>query len=67
MEVDEEGRLFIAGGDTGRIFVYDTESADLVRRLDTPDAEATFLNDVAVTPRRETPTSPTRCARSSSG
>jgi sugar lactone lactonase YvrE len=50
MEVDEEGRLFIAGGDTGRIFVYDTESADLVRRLDTPDAESTFLNDVAVTP-----------------
>jgi sugar lactone lactonase YvrE len=50
MEVGEEGRLFIAGGDTGRIFVYDTESADLVRRLDTPDAEATFLNDVAVTP-----------------
>ena len=50
MEVDEEGRLFIAGGETGRVFVYDTESADLVRRLDTPDAEATFLNDVAVTP-----------------
>jgi sugar lactone lactonase YvrE len=50
MEVDEAGRLFIAGGDTGRIFVYDTQSADLVRRLDTPDAEATFLNDVAVTP-----------------
>jgi sugar lactone lactonase YvrE len=50
MEVDEEGRLFIAGGDTGRIFVYDTESADQIRRLDTPDAEATFLNDVAVTP-----------------
>jgi sugar lactone lactonase YvrE len=49
MEVDEEGRLFIAGGDTGRIFVYDTDSADLVRRLDTPDTEATFLNDVAVT------------------
>jgi sugar lactone lactonase YvrE len=50
MEVDEEGRLFIAGGDTGRIFVYDTELANLVRRLDTPDAEATFLNDVVVTP-----------------
>jgi WD40 repeat protein len=50
MEVDEEGRLFIAGGETGRIFVYDTESADQIRRLDTPDAEATFLNDVAVTP-----------------
>jgi hypothetical protein len=26
------------------------QSADLVRRLDTPDAEATFLNDVAVSP-----------------
>jgi Cu-Zn family superoxide dismutase len=50
MEVDEGGRLFIAGGETGRIFVYDTASADLVRRLDTPDAEAAFLNDVAVTP-----------------
>jgi sugar lactone lactonase YvrE len=50
MEVDEEGRLFIAGGDTGSIFVYDTESADLVSRLDTPEAKATFLNDVAVTP-----------------
>jgi DNA-binding beta-propeller fold protein YncE len=50
MEVDEEGRLFIAGGATGRIFVYDTESGDQIRRLHTPDAEATFLNDVAVTP-----------------
>ena len=50
MEVDEEGRLFIAGGDTGRIFVYDTESGDQIRRLDTPEAGAAFLNDVAVTP-----------------
>jgi sugar lactone lactonase YvrE len=50
MEVGEKGRLFIAGGATGRIFVYDTESGDQLRRLDTPDAEATFLNDVAVTP-----------------
>jgi sugar lactone lactonase YvrE len=50
MEVGEDGRLFIAGGDTGRIFVYDTESTDQIRRLDTSDAGATFLNDVAVTP-----------------
>jgi sugar lactone lactonase YvrE len=50
MEVGEDGRLFIAGGDTGCIFVYDTESTDQIRRLDTPDAGATFLNDVAVTP-----------------
>jgi hypothetical protein len=50
MEVDAEGRLFIAGGDTGEIFVYDTGSGDLVSRSSTPEAEATFLNDVAVTP-----------------
>jgi WD40 repeat protein len=50
MEVDEEGRLFIAGGDTGTIFVYDVETGDLVSSLHTPEAEATFLNDVAVTP-----------------
>jgi DNA-binding beta-propeller fold protein YncE len=50
MDVDEKGRLFIAGGDTGRIFVYDTESTDQIGRLDTSDAGATFLNDVAVTP-----------------
>lgn len=50
MDVDEEGRLFIAGGDTGTIFVYDAETGALVSSLQTPQAEATFLNDVAVTP-----------------
>jgi sugar lactone lactonase YvrE len=50
MKVDEGGRLFIAGGDTGRIFVYDTASRELVRALDTPSSEMTFINDVAVAP-----------------
>jgi sugar lactone lactonase YvrE len=50
MRVDREGRLFISGADTGRIFVYDAGSGDLIRRLNTPEAEATFLNDVAVAP-----------------
>ena len=51
MDVDEERRLFIAGGDTGEIFVYNVGSGALVRRLETPKAEATFLNDVVVTPK----------------
>lgn len=50
MEVDEEGRLFFAGGDTGTIFVYDAEAGELNSSPQTPEAEATYLNDVAVTP-----------------
>ena len=50
LKVDEEGRLFVAGGDTGRIFVYDAASRELLRALDTPDSEMTFINDVAVAP-----------------
>ncbi len=50
MKVDELGRLFISGGDTGRIFVYDASSGDLIRELETPSAEMTFINDVTVTP-----------------
>ena len=30
MKVDSEGRLFIAGGGTGRIFAYDTNPGELV-------------------------------------
>jgi Cu-Zn family superoxide dismutase len=46
--IDERGRLFVAGGNTGRIFVYDAASGGLIRALDTPESEMTFLNDVAV-------------------
>ncbi|MDQ3942209.1 MAG: superoxide dismutase [Actinomycetota bacterium] len=50
MEVDERDRLFIAGGDTGQIFVYDAASGGLIRAFDTPRSQITFINDVAVTP-----------------
>ncbi len=50
LKVDEEGRLFIAGGDTGRIFIYDVETRELIRTLDTPSSEMTFINDVTVAP-----------------
>ena len=46
MEVDPEGRLWVAGGPTGNVFVYDTESGELLRTYETPDAPATFLNDL---------------------
>ena len=50
MKVDDAGRLFIAGGDTGQIFVYDTASGELIEALETPESEMAFVNDVAVTP-----------------
>ena len=49
MKVDAQGRLFIAGRNTGRAFVYDTASGDLIKALTTPPAPNTLLNDVTVT------------------
>jgi sugar lactone lactonase YvrE len=49
MKVDPEGRLFVAGGDTGRIFVYDTNTGELVGSFSN-DERMTFVNDVALTP-----------------
>lgn len=49
LALDGEGRLFISGGDTGRMFVYDTESGDLVDSFQN-DRENTFVNDVTVVP-----------------
>lgn len=50
MAVDEgTGRLFVAGGDTGRMSVYDLGTGDPIESLRT-DADPTFVNDVALTP-----------------
>lgn len=49
MKVEDQGLLFVAGGDTGRMFVYDTNTGELVDRFDN-GAEMTFVNDVALTP-----------------
>lgn len=46
MEVDDHGRLWVAGGMTGDVFVYDTGSGELLRTYATPETEATFLNDL---------------------
>ncbi len=50
----DDGNLFVAGGATGRFFVYDADSAELVGsyRVDPAPTAATptFLNDEAVAP-----------------
>ena len=45
-------RLYVAGGDTGLVFVYDRLTGDLLARYTNggPDAGPTFLNDLAVAP-----------------
>jgi Cu-Zn family superoxide dismutase len=49
--VDARGRLFVAGRDTSRAFVYDATTGRLLRALRAPGAGRTLVNDVAVTPR----------------
>lgn len=49
MKVDEQGRLFAAGGSTGRAFVYDTATGDLIKAFDTNPNGQTLMNDVTVT------------------
>jgi sugar lactone lactonase YvrE len=45
--VDRDGRLFVAGGGTGSVWVYDSTSRDLLGLFTTP-AGTTFLNDIAI-------------------
>jgi sugar lactone lactonase YvrE len=48
----DRGRLFVAGGATGKCFVYDARSGSLLRELQlATGAGATFVNDVVVTKR----------------
>jgi Cu-Zn family superoxide dismutase len=50
MELDDGGCLFVAGGSTGRIFAYNTETGSIVAGSATGLAPDTFLNDVAIGP-----------------
>lgn len=50
MKVDAAGRLWIAGRRTGRAFVYDARSAELVKILETSGGGSALINDVTVTP-----------------
>jgi sugar lactone lactonase YvrE len=47
LDVDDDGHLFVAGGGTGFIFVYDANTGQLVERL-SGGSSPTFINDIAV-------------------
>ncbi|MDV6374197.1 SMP-30/gluconolactonase/LRE family protein [Deinococcus arenicola] len=50
MKIDAQNRLYVSGGGTGKMFVYDTVSKSLLKSFDTPVTSATFINDVTLTP-----------------
>jgi hypothetical protein len=50
MKVHRQGRLYVAGGGTGLVFVYDTATGQLIRSFTTGFGGAQFLNDVAIAP-----------------
>jgi Cu-Zn family superoxide dismutase len=51
LEVDARGRLFVAGGATGRAFVLSAADGSTLKVLDSrPGASRTFINDVALAP-----------------
>ena len=50
MTLDDERRLYVAGGFFGNVFIYDTSSGELVRSFGTQGA-GSLLNDVTVNPR----------------
>ena len=48
LKVDRDGRLFIAGGGTGKVFIYNTKTKQLIASF-ANNASPTFVNDVAIT------------------
>lgn len=48
LKVDAQNRLWVAGGSGGEIYAYDTTTGEEVVSLTTPEADATFLNDLVV-------------------
>jgi sugar lactone lactonase YvrE len=48
LKIDSRGRLFVSGGGTGQMFVYDTANGALLGKVSN-GLTPTFINDVAVT------------------
>jgi sugar lactone lactonase YvrE len=48
LKVDDRGRLFVSGGASGQMFVYDAAAGTLLGKLSN-GKQQTFVNDVAVT------------------
>jgi Cu-Zn family superoxide dismutase len=49
LKVDNQGRLYVSGGSTGLMSIYDTNTKALLAQFKT-GATPTFVNDVALTP-----------------
>jgi sugar lactone lactonase YvrE len=49
MKVDLDGRLFVAGGSSGGVWVYDTATGALLTQASNGLEPNTFLNDIALT------------------
>jgi Cu-Zn family superoxide dismutase len=47
MKVDSRGRLWMAGGRTGKIFVVDPKTGRLIQTITTPEPEKGLINDIA--------------------
>jgi DNA-binding beta-propeller fold protein YncE len=50
LKVDPRGRLFVSGGGTGQMWVYQLRGRKLLGHFDTGQGAASFINDVTVTP-----------------
>jgi Cu-Zn family superoxide dismutase len=49
MTIDASGSLWVAGGGSGNVYRYSTETGELTGTFTTPEADATFLNDAVAT------------------
>jgi sugar lactone lactonase YvrE len=50
LALDDSGRLFVAGGGTGTVAVYDTATGQQLLEVTNGLAPNTFLNDIAISP-----------------
>lgn len=49
IKIDDQGRLFVAGGPTGKGFVYDSATGQSLAAYTFTTSKATFVNDVTLT------------------
>jgi Cu-Zn family superoxide dismutase len=47
LKIDGRGRLWMAGGRTGKVYVADARTGALLQTIETPDAAAGLINDIA--------------------
>lgn len=59
LRLDAQGRLWMAGGRTGKVFVVDAKTGALIQTITPPDASTGLINDIAFAGER--PSSRIRC------